>query len=128
MQNCPSLWKEGLDTFKRALPEVPAHKKRHAELDLAIAETCYNHFQSTANQIEFYILREKAGDKAALARMRAIAEDEMQLARRQFPSPAISQSSAYEASNHYYYTPLDLVEKVLNCRDVIRELDRQLRS
>lgn len=122
------LWKEGLDTFKRALPEVPAHKKRLADLDSAIAETCYNHFQSTANQIEFYILREKAGDKAALARMRAIAEDEMQVARRQFPIARDHSVIGYEASNHYYYTPLDLVEKVLNCRDVIRELDRQLRS
>ena len=29
----------------------------------------------------------------------------------------------FEASNQYYYVPLDLVEKVLNCRDL---LDRWL--
>ena len=28
----------------------------------------------------------------------------------------------YEASNHYYYTPADLLEKVLNCDQVISEL------
>ena len=28
----------------------------------------------------------------------------------------------YEASNHYYYTPIDLLEKVLNCEHVIAEL------
>ena len=29
---------------------------------------------------------------------------------------------AYEASNHYYYTPVDLLEKILNCEQVIAEL------
>jgi hypothetical protein len=105
---------------------VPSHKKRLANLDQAIAETCYYHFQSTANQLEFYMLREKAPDKASLARMRAIAEAEIDLARRQYPIARDHSVIAYEASNHYYYTPLDLVEKVLNCRYVIRELDRRL--
>jgi hypothetical protein len=121
-----ALWNEGLATFNRALPLVPPHKRSFAALDLAIAETCYHHFQSTANQLEFYMLREKTGDKASLARMRAIAEQEIELARRQFPIARDHSVIAYEASNHYYYTPLDLVEKVLNCRHVIRELDRQL--
>ncbi|MEB2362085.1 MAG: hypothetical protein OZ929_12165 [Bryobacterales bacterium] len=120
-----ALWKEGLATFRRVVPVVPAHKKRFAELDLAIAETCYYHFQSTANQLEFCILREKIGDRAARARMRRIAEEEIELARRQFPIARDQSVIAYEASNHYFYTPLDLVEKVLNCSHVIRELDRQ---
>ncbi|HEU0139079.1 MAG TPA: hypothetical protein VFQ79_05195, partial [Bryobacteraceae bacterium] len=119
-----ALWKEGLATFRRALPMVPLHKKRFAELDLAIAETCYYHFQSTANQLEFYILREKTGDRAARARMRRIAEEEAELARRQFSIARDHSIIAYEASNHYFYTPLDLVEKVLNCQNVIRELER----
>jgi hypothetical protein len=29
----------------------------------------------------------------------------------------------YEASNHYYYRPLDLAEKILNCRQIIEEID-----
>jgi hypothetical protein len=28
----------------------------------------------------------------------------------------------YEASNQYYYRPLDLVEKVINCQQVIEDL------
>ena len=28
----------------------------------------------------------------------------------------------YEASNHYYYTPVDLFEKILNCDQVIASL------
>lgn len=117
-----ALWNNGLTTLRRVLPDVVAHKRRLAELDLAIAETCYHHFQSTANQLEFYILREKSADKESLARMRVIAEQEIELARRQYPIARDHSVIAYEASNHYYYTPLDLVEKVLNCREVIREL------
>jgi hypothetical protein len=123
-----ALWENGLATFKRALPRVAPHKKRSAELDLAIVETCFHHFQSTANQLEFYMLRENTGDKASLTRMRAIAEAEIELARRQFPVARDHSVIAYEASNHYYYTPLDLVEKVLNCRHLIRELERQLKG
>jgi hypothetical protein len=122
------LWQEGLATLKRALAEVAPHKMQSATLDLAIAETCYTHFQSTANQLEFYMLRETASDKESLKRMREIAEEEITLAQLQFVTARDHSVIAYEASNHYYYTPLDLVEKVLNCRYVIREIDQQLRS
>jgi hypothetical protein len=39
----------------------------------------------------------------------------------------VPSNCAYEASNHYYYTPLDLVEKTLNCRYVMRELDLRMK-
>ncbi|MEN6608572.1 MAG: hypothetical protein ABFD60_15105, partial [Bryobacteraceae bacterium] len=65
-----------------------------------------------------------SGRAATITRMKAIAADEIDLARRQFPVARANSTIAFEASNHYYYTPLDLVEKVLNCRDVIAQLDR----
>ncbi len=119
-----SLWHAGLRLFEKAMPEVSPAKKRNAELDLAIARTCAHHFESTANQVEFYMLRDKS-DPAALRRMRQLAEQEIDLARRQYPIARQHSVIAYEASNHYYYTPLDLVEKVLNCRHVISEIDRR---
>ena len=115
-------WQGGLERFRAGAAKSPASRKPLAAADLAIAETCYNHFQSVANQVEFYILRSR-GDKAALAAMRAIAEREIDLARRQYHCAKSNSTIAYEASNHYYYTPLDLVEKILNCRYVI---DRQI--
>ena len=89
-------------------------------MDLAIARTCYHHFQSVANQVEFYRLREAGA--ADRARMRALVENEILLARAQFPVAREWSVIGYEASNHYYYTPLDLVEKVLNCRKILEEL------
>jgi hypothetical protein len=121
------MWKVGIAVLQGALPRIPAAKRKNAELDLAVAETCHHHFQSTANQIEFYLLRDQgAGSARARARMREIAEDEIELARRQFSTSRDHSVLGYEASNHYYYTPLDLVEKVLNCRQVIAELEKGL--
>jgi hypothetical protein len=54
-----------------------------------------------------------------LKRMRAIAAQEIELAQRQFLLARRNSTIGFEASNHYYFTPLDLVEKVLNCRDII---------
>lgn len=123
-----SLWKQGLAFVGAGVAKASQAGKAAAQLDLAIAETCYNHFQSTANQVEFYVLRaklEKAGEaerKAALSRMLAIAEHEIELARQQFRIANRHSLIGFEASNHYYYTPLDLAEKILNCRQVIDEI------
>jgi hypothetical protein len=120
-------WRDGLAAFRAGFTRVPEAKIATAETDLAVAETCYNHFASVANQIEFYILRDRlaftTNKKFVLARMRAIAEDEIALARLQFKLARKHSVIAYEASNHYYYTPFDLVEKILNCRYLI---DREI--
>jgi hypothetical protein len=54
--------------------------------------------------------------------MRELVKSEMALARAQYPVAREWSVIGYEASNHYYYTPLDLVEKVLNCRRILAEL------
>jgi hypothetical protein len=72
-----------------------------------------------ANQVQFYMLRGRGG---AENRMREIAQAELELARAQYRWARRNSTIAYEASNHYYYRPLDLVEKVLNCRWVLGEL------
>jgi hypothetical protein len=118
----------GLIPLQEGLPRVPAGKGKAAALDLAIAETCHHHFQSVANQVEFYVLRDKLAQAGAsgraqiLKRMRALAALEIELARRLFLLARRNSTIGFEASNHYYYTPLDLVEKVLNCRDIIARM------
>lgn len=115
-----SLWHPGLALLEKAVAASPAGKRRMAAMDLAIARTCYHHFQSVANQVEFYRLREeRSADKA---RMRELVRSEIELARVQFAVAREWSVIGYEASNHYYYTPLDLVEKVLNCQRTLEEL------
>lgn len=108
------MWEPGVAALRKAAAMVPA-----AGEELAVAETCGVHFRSTANQVAFYLLRDSGGDPA---RMRALVEDEIRLARRQFAIARRHSVIAYEASNHYYYRPLDLAEKILNCREVLAAL------
>ncbi|MBL8213960.1 MAG: hypothetical protein JNK87_24790 [Bryobacterales bacterium] len=116
-------WAEGL----RVLEAIGANGKE-ARLEVAIARTCFTHFESTANQVEFCLLRdERAGAseerrKAIRKRMLAMAVRERELALRQYAVTKEEPLIGYEASNHYYYTPLDLLEKVLNCEQVMTVL------
>ena len=53
-----------------------------------------------------------------------LVRDEMALSKQQYFVARAESLIAYEASNHYYYTPLDLVEKMLNCDLAARTLQR----
>jgi L-alanine-DL-glutamate epimerase-like enolase superfamily enzyme len=88
-----------------------------ATADLDIARTCYHHFASAANQVAFYANRDQP------ARLRELAAAEILLARQQYDVARRTSTIGYEATNHYYYRPLDLVEKVLNCRHLLDRLE-----
>ena len=101
-----------------------ANQQAALEAEARVAEAAAIHFRSVANQVRFYMLRESS-DSVALAEMRTILRDEIELARRQFLTARRYSVIAYEASNHYYYTPLDLAEKILNCHQILEELSRR---
>lgn len=114
-----SLWEKALPAFRRAVPLAPQHLRERAVEDLAIAETCHIHFRSTANQVEFYLLRDQPRTVQSRTRMREIAKDEIELARRLYGLARRHSVIAYEASNNYYYRPVDLLEKIVNCRHLL---------
>jgi hypothetical protein len=129
-----ALWESGLEEFHRALRRVPASKQPSARKDLGIAETCYLHFKSVANQILFCRLRAAYQEAPPHARpaladhMVKVAREEIEFAKRQYAIAREDSTIAFEASNHYYYRPLDLVEKVLNCHYIISALNTGLGS
>ena len=128
-QTMSEKWEKGLEALRRALHLVPEHLQAEARKDLGVSETCFIHFRSVANQVKFYILRQQLdsgiGDlRRVRSEMAAIARDEIDLARRLYPIARRDSRIGYEASNHYYYRPLDLAEKVLNCDHLVRELER----
>lgn len=112
-------WERAMPGFRNALRAVSRSRSRQALEDLAIAETCYIHFRSTANQFEFYQLRDAPRTAESTARMRELVRAEMDLARRLYPLAQQHSVIAFEASNHYYYRPADLAEKILNCQYIL---------
>ena len=60
-----------------------------------------------------------AGDKAAMI---ATVQEELSLVHRLYELVRTDSRIGFEASNHYYYSLNDLIEKMVNCEDVIDRL------
>jgi hypothetical protein len=122
-------WGEGLSLYRRAavMGGTPA-QMANLRSDRNVVGAAYLHFRSVANQIRFIMARDalQAGllaDAERDAKVKAIKEiaaDEIQNARRLFVLTREDSRIGFEASNHYYYLPLDLVEKVVNCEYVLK--------
>ena len=101
--------------------------KQNARADLRIAEAAGLHFRSIANQVRFILARNEfrtgslspSEREEAIAIIRAATGNELRAARRLFTLTRQDSRIGYEASNHYYYLPLDLVEKVVECEFVL---------
>jgi hypothetical protein len=106
-------------------------KERQALVEeLRIAEAAAIHFRSVSLQARFVLARRELSKArtAAEARglkltLREVLNTELELARRLYALQSADACLGFEATNHYYYVPQDLAEKVLNCRDL---LDRWL--
>ena len=71
-------------------------------------------FKSSYDQIRFI----RARDEGRFADAKEIAEDEEQIARLMLAQMNKNAAIGYEASNHYYFSKGQIVEKILNCRYV----------
>ncbi len=124
-------WETGLPYFEKAIANSKSpDQKANAIEDHRFAITAWIHFKSTANQIRFTMARdslltedlEQKELEAKLKTIKNIAMDEKQLARQMYLISKEDSRIGYEASNHYYYFPLDFVEKVINCEYILNNL------
>lgn len=120
---------QGLTEHRRAAELAPSDKARDAQAEVRFAEAAQIHFQTVANQTWFVLARDRlqATDPAPSAnerreiieQIRQHVQDETVLARRLFTLTRQDSRIGYEASNHYFYLPIDLVEKVINCEYIL---------
>lgn len=82
------------------------------------AEAAAIHFASVANQSRFVMARRAQNSRV----MKDCAWKEAALAKRLHALQSQDSQIGFEASNQYYYTPHDLIEKVINCDWVARNL------
>jgi hypothetical protein len=126
-------WKAGIPHLQSAVKKTPADRRTDAEAELQVAEAAYTHFQSVVNQTRFIVARDAlAADKSSRSpqeqadlrkEMRRCLESEIALARRLFTLTSQDSRIGFEASNHYFYLPLDLAEKVINCRWLLHHIE-----
>jgi hypothetical protein len=90
-----------------------------------VVEAAAIHFQSTANQARFITARNHLKDTATqrdsnIETLKASIEKllltEIQLAKRMFQLQSQDSRFGFEASNQYFFVPMDLAEKVVNCK------------
>ena len=128
---------DGFDQALQQLKTAAALTKSLSKLEhqafveeLSVAEAAAIHFRSAANQARFVGARRalaaaKNSVEATpqIATLEQVLKQELALARRLHALQSRDARLGFEASNHYFYVPIDLAEKVLNCRDL---LDRWL--
>jgi len=122
-------WDRGLELLRRAVDAARPERRAEAQADLRLAAAAGLHFRSVAHQVRFTMLRDELAAGASklpeevrkrqIERARGIARAEIEVARELFRLARDDSRIGYEASNHYYYVPLDLVEKVINCRYIL---------
>ncbi|NUN95248.1 MAG: hypothetical protein HUU16_03655 [Candidatus Omnitrophica bacterium] len=105
-------------------------EKRNLEGELSVARACANHYRSAANQSRFVVLRralkgeaEEPARKQLKEELRAVLLSEIELARSEYRLQRNDSRIGFEASNQYFYVPLDSAEKVINCRHLLRRLE-----
>jgi len=125
-------WAEGVAVLKSGewlLDGSPASARLQWQ-DLAhVAEATYCHFRSAYLQIRFVRLRDQLlaaegheGQSALAGQMEPVVAEELALAKQLYGIRQRDSRIGFEASNHYYYTQQDLLEKVVNCEQVWKQL------
>lgn len=102
---------EGFEASLKTLRAVVKQPSAALAEEMRFAEAAAIHFASVANQSCAVMARE-VKDNATLAQL---ANAEAVLALRLHALQSQDSRIGFEASNQYYYVPLDLIEKVINC-------------
>lgn len=135
------IFAEQLETvatgFEQTLAELRAFAVDHVSnastsqrrafvAECRVAEAAGIHFRSVSNQARFVMARQalataknSADAQPQLAILERVLQDEITLARRLYELQSADSRLGFEAANQYFYVPVDLVEKVVNCRALL---------
>ncbi len=125
-------FRSGIAELQAAVEKASQDHHRDAQADLRLAQAAGINFQSVANQTRYVLARDalaKAHGLPPEERHRLQIEiqqrlkSEILLARQLFTLVREDSRIGFEPSCQYFYLPLDLMEKVVNCRWVLNRLN-----
>jgi hypothetical protein len=127
-------WEPGIAELELAVQKTPVDRRKEVQADLRYARVAAIIFQSVANQTRFILARDTLAkppnDLSAAERhllrstMKQCLESEIRLARQLFTLAREDSRVGFEPTCHHFYLPLDLVEKVINCRWLLEHLEK----
>jgi len=106
-------WEEGI----RILRQAYDHYDKKLEEVICCAEACLVIFHSCYNQAFYISERDKKSDKSSILR------SEMGLAKDMLALMAKNACIGYESSNQYHFTKSNLLEKIVNCDYLLKNID-----
>ncbi len=119
----------GCEAYRKVIETCAEANRAKAEREWGTYRAAELHFTSCVAQGRFILARERfrtatddAGREAARAEMARLAREELATAKELLPLVRADSRIGYECSNHYFYIPQDLREKILCCRAVLERL------
>lgn len=113
-------WQAASIDLAEAARLAPENRRADALRDVALAQAAALHFQSVADQTRFVLARDALAKSPALrGELVRLLRSEADSAVKLFALARQDSRIGFEASNHYYYVPHDLIEKYLNCLTLI---------
>ena len=109
---------DGVAKWEIAIGRMPAERQATARRERDLFEAIGLHFRSAADQARFVLARE-ADDRTAL---RTVVLRERATAKRYLALVRADPRLGFEASNHYFYVPQDVREKIVGCRLLLDRL------
>ena len=103
---------DGFLTAIGKLKAAVAKRSEALEEQLRFAEVAALHWKSVALQSKYVLAR---GDDTKKAERAGLMKQEIALVKELHALQSADARIGFEASNQYYYVPLDLVEKVVRC-------------
>jgi len=120
-------WNAAMPELEAAVDCAPPERRGDVRADLLFAQAAAMHFQAVANQARFVAARDALAEPGLAPEQRRPHEDalrqavesEMALAKQLYLLTKQDSRIGFEPSCQYFYLPLDLVEKVVNCRWIL---------
>lgn len=123
-------FQSGITVLQQALHSASQAYRSALQEEINVSEAASLHLRSAAHQVRFVMARDALSGIRSADEARAHLDDiehvlhqEIDAAHRLYAIQSADARIGFEASNQYYYVPMDLIEKVVNCYDV---LDRWL--
>jgi hypothetical protein len=112
--------------FQACRSKLTAEQRATALQELSVGEAAAIHFRSVANQARFVMARRRlkeskspADVQSTRAELERLLRAEIELARQLHAVQSRDSRIGFEATNQYYYVPVDLAEKVINCHNLL---------
>jgi hypothetical protein len=125
-------WQPGIRELEAAVRMTSTDRREEVRADLRYARASSIKFQSVANQTRFVAARNALAGSDSLSRgernrlkqnLKQYLRSEIALARQLYTLVHEDSRIGFEPSCHYFYLPLDLVEKVINCHWLLKHFD-----